>query len=148
MAYRLLADVIVAAHLAYVGFVVLGQVAIAVGLVLKWSWIRNPVFRLSHLLAILIVAGEALLGIECPLTVWQDRLRELGGLAVDQHAFVERLLDNVLFVPVAPEVLRWVYVGFAALVLATLVLAPPRWAKAAAGSGVPGRGPAWASARR
>lgn len=69
------ADVLVVIHLAYVGFVVVGLVAIFAGMLLRWQWIRNPWFRWTHLAMILIVAGEAIVDFECPLTTWEKALR-------------------------------------------------------------------------
>jgi Protein of Unknown function (DUF2784) len=127
MAYDLLADLVVALHLAYVSYVIVGQAAILLGWALKWNWIRNPWFRLSHLAAIVIVATEALLHISCPLTVWEDQLRTLAGHSVEQGSFIGRFLDDLMFYDVEPAVLTGIYVGFALLVLLTLLLVPPRW---------------------
>jgi hypothetical protein len=127
MVYELLADLVVAVHVAYVSYVVLGQLAIVAGLLLRWGWVRNPIFRLSHLLAILIVAGEALLDITCPLTVWEDRLRSLAGHDVEEGSFIGRFLHDLMFYDLEPAVFTWIYVGFAALVLVTLLVGPPRW---------------------
>ncbi len=127
MAYRLLADLVVAVHCAYVAFVVVGQLLILVGILRKWGWVRNRWFRVAHLAAILIVAAEAVLDIACPLTVWEQRLRVWGGLPARGGTFIGNLLDDLLFYDFPPWVFTAVYVGFALLVLATLVLAPPRW---------------------
>ena len=77
--YALAADVLVAAHVGYVGFVVLGQLAVVVGIASHWGWIRNPWFRVIHLLAISVVAAEAILGLHCPWTTWERDLRALAG---------------------------------------------------------------------
>jgi uncharacterized protein DUF2784 len=69
------ADVLVAIHLAYVGFVVVGLLAIFAGMLFRWQWIRNPWFRWIHLSMILFVAGEAIVDFECPLTTWENTLR-------------------------------------------------------------------------
>src|SRR5262249_11268514 len=69
MVYGLLADLIVAIHVGYVGVVVFGLLAILIGGPLGWRWVRNPWFRVIHLLMILIVATEAIWDITCPLTV-------------------------------------------------------------------------------
>ncbi len=74
--YGLWADVLVAIHLAYVGFVIMGQLLIGIGVVWKWAWVRNPVFRWVHLSMIGIVAVEALAGLKCPLTTWEEMLRQ------------------------------------------------------------------------
>lgn len=126
MAYGLLADAIVAIHVAYVSYVVLGQLLIWLGLALRWSWIYNPWFRWTHLLMIGIVGAEALLNIECPLTRWERHFRVLAGQQVSEASFVGRLLHNLIFVDWPPWTIDSLHVFFALVVLATFVLAPPR----------------------
>lgn len=64
--FRLAADLVVAVHVAYVTFVIVGLVAVVVGWWCDWQWTRNLTFRLSHLLSITIVAGEAYAGSLAP----------------------------------------------------------------------------------
>ena len=127
MPYSFLADLLVAFHVAYVGFVVLGQVAILIGAALHWSWIRNLWFRLGHLTAIGLVALEAIWGINCPLTVWESNLRQLAGQEFSGDSFMARLLHRLIFFHVDPWILDIAHIAFAVLVLATLILIPPRW---------------------
>src|SRR5947208_13548246 len=96
MWYGLLADVIVAVHVAYVSYVVFGQLAIFAGVVLRWQWIRNCWFRLTHLVAISIVAFEAIMNITCPLTLWEEQLRRAAGQATSGETFVGRLLHYLI----------------------------------------------------
>jgi len=126
MWYSWLADVVVAVHVAYVAFILLGQLAIVAGIALKWGWIRNPWFRVTHLVAITVVALEALLGIACPLTVWEDTLRTWAGQQVSEDTFIGRSLDNLVFYEAGAWVFTTCYIAFALLVLATFVLVPPR----------------------
>ncbi|HEY1376170.1 MAG TPA: DUF2784 domain-containing protein [Gemmataceae bacterium] len=126
MRYRLLADFVVAVHSAYVAFVVVGQVLILIGLWRNWRWVRNWWFRVLHLVAISIVAAEAVFNVACPLTTWEQRLRELAGDEVSHGTFVGDLLHNLIFVDAPPWAFTVGYVAFAAVVLATFVLAPPR----------------------
>jgi hypothetical protein len=127
MGYGLLADLIVAVHVAYVGFVVLGMAAIVVGMVFRWQWVRNPWFRCAHLLMISYVAFEALVGWACPLTTWEARLRGLAGEEAADGLFVGRLLHNLIHFEFPMWVFNVVYVGFALLVLSTFWFAPVRW---------------------
>jgi hypothetical protein len=128
MFYRVLADVLSAIHLGLMLYVVVGQLAILLGIVFRWRWIRNPWFRWTHLAAILTVAAEAVLYIDCPLTNWEDALRALANEKVDQRSFTARVVHALLF-PNLPNVdyefLTYSYYGFALLVLVTFVLAPP-----------------------
>ena len=126
MAYRLLADLIVAIHSGYVAFVLVGQLLILIGLWRGWRWVRNWWFRVVHLVAILIVALEAVFDIACPLTTWEQRLRELAGDEVSRGTFIGDLLHNLIFVQAPAWAFTAGYVAFAAVVLATFVLAPPR----------------------
>ena len=125
--YGFFADLIVAAHVAYVLFILFGQLAILIGACLRWNWIRNPWFRFSHLIAIVIVAVEAVFGIVCPLTRWEGKLRELAGQEAAAGSFIGRLLDQFLFYDAPEWILNAFHVGFAILVIATFVLVQPRW---------------------
>ena len=98
MWYGYAADLLVFVHVLYVGYVVLGQAAIILAAPFRWRWARNPWFRFSHLAAIGYVAYEAVMGIRCPLTVWEEQLREAGGQAVQSgQTFMGRLFHNLLF---------------------------------------------------
>ena len=129
MWYGFAADLIVAVHVAYVAYVIFGQLAIIVGAAMKWQWVRNPWFRFTHLLAIGIVAVEAIQGWPCPLTVWEGQLRELAGQAFNgSESFMGKLLHDVLFFENVPQlVLDTGYVATMILVLQGLIMYPPRW---------------------
>jgi hypothetical protein len=124
--YSILADVVVAVHVGYVSFVVLGQLAILAGLVRGWSWVRNPWFRWVHLLMMTVVGLEAVLGIVCPLTSLESSLRHAAGEQVSDTSFLGRLLHDLIFIPVPPAAITALHVSFALVVLGTFVLAPPR----------------------
>ncbi|HEX4592228.1 MAG TPA: DUF2784 domain-containing protein [Gemmataceae bacterium] len=126
MAYRLLADLIVTIHSAYVAFVVVGQVLILVGWWRGWRWVRNFWFRVMHLIAIGIVALEAIFDVACPLTTWEQRLREMAGDQVSRGTFIGDLLDKLIFIDAPPWAFTVAYVAFALLVAATFYFAPPR----------------------
>lgn len=127
MSYALLADVIVAIHVAYVSYIVIGQMAIPLGAWRGWQWIRNRWFRATHLLAITIVALEAVFGIACPLTVWEDELRRAAGSDVGAGTFMGRLLHRLLFYELPPWVFTAIYVGFALIVVISLFCVPVCW---------------------
>ena len=126
MAYGFLADLLVAIHTAYVAFVILGMAAILAGAIFRWSWVRNPWFRWGHLLAIVIVGLEAVLGITCPLTEWENVLRILAGQEASGTSFIGRCLHGTIFVNISEGVLAGCHIGFALLVLTTFCFVPPR----------------------
>src|SRR6185312_15889214 len=92
-----LADAVVGLHLAYVSYVVLGQAYIFLGMIRRWSSIRVRWFRISHLAMIWIVALEAVVGIACPLTTLENRLRRAAEQPHDERTFVGRCMDRVVF---------------------------------------------------
>jgi hypothetical protein len=142
LVYSTLADVVVAAHAAYVLFVILGLLAILAGVLFRWSWTRNFWFRLAHLAMIGVVVVESVLGIVCPLTTLEQSLREKAGLPAESGSFIGRWVHELLFFQAPEWVFTIVYCLFGAAVLATFWLAPPRWPsvgsakpQASAGSG-------------
>ena len=122
-----LADAIVTVHLAIVSFVLFGLILILLGLVFRWRWTRNFWFRLVHLCTIGIVVFEAIVGIECPFTVWERELRQAAGQTVSDASFIGQLTHNLLFYEAPESTFTVIYIVFGLLVLATFVLAPPRW---------------------
>ncbi len=122
-----LADLVVAVHVGYVAFVVVGQILILIGVWRRWGWVRNRWFRCLHLLAILIVAGEALFNVTCPLTTWEARLRQAAGQQVSQGTFVGNMLHHLIFFDAPDWVFNMSYVLFAVLVGLTFWFAPPVW---------------------
>jgi hypothetical protein len=121
MSSTLAADVVLVLHFAFVAFVVGGLAAIWMGAALGWRWVRSLGFRIAHLVAICFVAAEALLGIMCPLTVWEDALR---GRA-SESGFIARWIRSVMYYDLPPWIFTAAYVGFAIVVALTFWFVPP-----------------------
>ena len=121
----LAADMTLVIHVAVVIFVLFGLVAIYIGYFLKWSWVTNIYFRLTHLAAIGIVVIQSWAGITCPLTTWEMALRERAGDATYSGSFIQHWLQGFLYYS-APE---WVFILcyslFGALVLASWLIVKP-----------------------
>jgi len=110
-----LADLILIVHFAFVSFVVGGLVLVWIGAAAGWTWVRNLWFRVAHLAAILFVAGEALAGVWCPLTIWEDTLRGVQA----EKSFVARWIHRVMFYDFPGWMFTIAYVAFALVVAAT-----------------------------
>ncbi len=122
------ADVIVIIHLFYALFAVGGEVIILAGAIFRWKGIRNPLFRISHLVAVGLVAVEAATGINCPLTVWEYDLRQLTGQAVEKNlSFIARLVRLIIFYNFPSWVFTVMHIAFGLLVIFTYILIPPRF---------------------
>lgn len=125
--YILLADLVLLAHVAYVGFVVVGLLLIAVGGLLRWQWVRHFWFRLVHLVMMLIVAVETVFAVTCPLTTWENDLRTLASQETVEGDIIAHWLQAVLFFTWPEWVFTALYYGFTALIFVAFVLVPPRW---------------------
>jgi Protein of Unknown function (DUF2784) len=117
----MIADAIVVVHFGIVLFIVGGLIAVWVGASLDWKWVRNRWFRYVHLAAIAYVAAEAVIGVACPLTVWEALAR--GGAPAE--SFVGRWVRYLLFYRAPEWVFTVAYVAWALATLATWWLVPP-----------------------
>jgi hypothetical protein len=115
------ADLVLFAHFAFVLFVVGGLVITWIGAALRWAFVRSYGFRAAHLAAICFVVAEAVGGVVCPLTLWEDALR---GTSSDT-SFVARWVHRLMFYNLPEWVFTLAYVGFAAVVALTFWLVPP-----------------------
>jgi hypothetical protein len=117
----MLADVVLGVHLLIILFIVAGVPLAYLGAALRWPWVRSRRWRVLHLGAMVFVAAESLLGITCPLTVWEDALR--GRRPAGD--FIERWIDRVIFYDAPTWVFTVAYVAFTVLVLVTWYAVPP-----------------------
>ncbi len=117
----MLANAILLIHFALVLFITAGLPLIYVGAALGWTWVRAWRWRALHLAAIVLVAMESLLGIACPLTVWENALR--GNQS--NRGFIEHWIDRIMFYDIPAWVFILAYTGFAVLVAVTWVTIPP-----------------------
>ena len=117
----MLADFVLVVHFAFVAFVVGGLALIWIGAAAGWQWVRNFWFRIAHLAAIAFVAAEAVVGVLCPLTVWEAALR--GTQA--EKSFVAQWVHRLLFYDFPEWAFTFLHVGFALLVAASWFLVRP-----------------------
>jgi hypothetical protein len=87
MMYRVLADLVMLLHFAFVAFVVGG------GLLVLWrrrlAWLHLPV--------VLYGASLELAGWVCPLTPVEQRLRRAAGGAGYEGGFIDHYLEGILY---------------------------------------------------
>lgn len=89
MPYRLLADAVLVLHLAFVGFVVAGGLA-----VLRWprlAWLHLPALAWG---AWVVLSGEV-----CPLTPLENALRQAAGGGAYRDSFIEHYLIALIYPP-------------------------------------------------
>jgi len=124
--YRSLADFVLVTHVGFVAFVVVGLLAILVGGVCGWRWIRNPWFRAFHLAAIGLVVAQAWLEAICPLTTLEMYLRDKAGDSTYSGTFIGHWLQELLYYEAPHWVFAICYSLFALAVIASWVKFRPR----------------------
>lgn len=129
------ADLILAVHFLFVLFVAGGLVAVWIGAARGWHWVRNRRFRLLHIAAVGFVAFESIVGMVCPLTVWEDALRGGGPGA----SFVARWVGRLLYWQLPEAVFTAVYVAVALATIVTYFRVPPQSSSSTPGPFSPGR---------
>ena len=125
--YRLTADLVVVVHFAFVAFVVFGLLLTLMGGARRWQWVRDVRFRALHLAAIGFVVVESLCGITCPLTVWEQHLRDLAGQSSYRGDFLATWVHELMFFEAEPWVFTLCYCSFGAAVALSWLLVPPRF---------------------
>ena len=125
--YLVFADLVLVLHLAIVAFMVLGLLVIWIGFWRRWEFVRNFWFRLVHLAAMGVVLAESVFGVLCPLTVWEERLRQLAsGGGQYAGSFVQHWVHRILFYQADERVFIVFYAAFFGAIVLSLFLVRPR----------------------
>ena len=124
--FLLAADAILLLHVLFVAFVVASLVLILVGKVRAWFWVRNPWFRLAHLIAIGVVIVQSWVEAVCPFTTLEMALRSRVGDVVYSESFISHWLQIILYYQAPAWVFVVCYTVFGAIVAASWILVLPR----------------------
>lgn len=87
MGYRLLADLVMLVHFAFVVFVVTGGL-------LAWRW---PRLLWVHSAVLVYAAAIVTIGFTCPLTPLEQHLRRVAGTSGYDGGFVDRYIEGVVY---------------------------------------------------
>ncbi len=88
-----LADLILMLHFFIVIFITLQFFTVPVAYKLNWKWQKNRVLRIIHLIMIFFVTTEAVIGITCPLTIIENKLRNI----YSYNTFLENWISKIMF---------------------------------------------------
>lgn len=87
VAYRVLADVVIVLHFAFILFVAFGAL-----LALRW-----PRLVWAHIPCVAYAVGIAVFGFVCPLTPLEKELRSAAGDEGYAGGFVDQYIENVIY---------------------------------------------------
>jgi hypothetical protein len=117
----LIAQFILALHVVIITFNVAGLVVIPLGAWGNWRIVRIAWLRLLHLGLLAIVAGQALAGRACILTIWQNNLTGHSG---NTTPLIMGWVDRMIFWNLPLWVFTVIYSVVFLYVLALTVLVP------------------------
>jgi len=112
------ADLVLLAHALWVLVILAGIPAVWLGYRRGWGWVRRRGLRLAHAGMMGIVTAEVLLGLACPLTLWENALRRSDGRrGFDDGGFVAHWVGRLLYYD-APG---WVFTATYVAVMGVIV---------------------------
>lgn len=117
-----LAALVLFFHVGVIVFNLFGMVAVPLGHWRGWRFVRVRWWRALHVAALAAVAGQALLGRACFLTLWQDALL---GMPARTTPLVMGWVDRLLFWPLPLWFFAALYVALLLYVLLLWRLVPP-----------------------
>ena len=125
MTYHLLADAILVIHLAWIVFMLYGFV-LTVRAFWRPAFWNRWLFRTVHLGGIIVVAGLEILGKYCPLTIWENSLRQhYHPTTQTPSSFVLGWIEKLIYPDVSPLVYLIPTYGIALFTIVMFVLKPP-----------------------
>ena len=120
-----MADLILLIHFLYLLGVIIPVPLIILGRFLGWGYIRNKWFRRIHLAMVLAVVVQVPFQILCPLTVLEQRFREMGGEAGPGKSFVSHWVSRLLYFDFPSWVFSVLYLAFGMIVIVLYIRIPP-----------------------
>ncbi|EQD76007.1 hypothetical protein B1B_01979, partial [mine drainage metagenome] len=123
---RLLVLCILILHLGIIVFNIGGLIVIPWGGVRGWSWVRNFWLRLAHLVALSVVAIQALLGRACFLTIWQAELSTRAEARGHTPPLIAHWINQLIFWPIPLWVFTLLYIVVWVYTVALWWRFPPR----------------------
>lgn len=124
--YSLMADVILVIHFLFIAFVLAGQACIILGYFRKWHWVRQFLFRVCHVVAIAVVVVQAWANQLCPLTIWENALRQTAGRRSYDGAFIQHWVGRLVYYDAPQWFFTVAYSLFGVVVLLSSVWVRPR----------------------
>ena len=125
MFYRVMADIFMVIHFAWILFMLLG-LALTVRAFFRPGFFDRWLFRTIHLVGIMFVAALEALKAYCPLTLWENALRRHYDPSHEYPgSFIIGYLEHLIYPNVSPAVVMVPTVLIALFILAVFIIKPP-----------------------
>ncbi len=125
MFYRVLADIFMVVHFAWIVFMLLGFV-LTIRAFFRPAFFDRWLFRTIHMAGIVFVAALEALKAYCPLTLWENALRRHYNPSHEYPgSFIIGYLERLIYPDASPEVVMIPTVLIALFVLAVFIIKPP-----------------------
>jgi hypothetical protein len=118
----ILAEAILAAHVAVILFNVFGLIAVPLGALCGWRFVRIRWWRVLHVVLLGTVAVQAVVGRACLLTLWQAALADGAG---SPTPLIMSWVNRIIYWPLPIWVFAVLYLLVFGYALALLWLVPP-----------------------
>jgi Protein of Unknown function (DUF2784) len=90
----LLAEAVLAAHVAVILFNLFGLIVVPIGAARGWRFVRIAWWRVLHVVLLAAVAAQALASRACILTLWQS---DLAGSAASPTPLIMNWVDRLIY---------------------------------------------------
>lgn len=126
MFYKILADIIVITHFAWLLFMLLGFILTLRGIFHK-EFFDRWLFRTLHLLGIAYVSLLAIMGKYCPLTLWENVLRAKYDPSLTYPgSFMIHYAQELLYPDINPLIIRIPTTFIAVFTVIVFIIRPPK----------------------
>ena len=125
MPYRLLADSIVIIHFAWILFMLWGFMLTLRGFLYK-EFFERWILRTFHLFGIAYVSILAIMGEYCPLTIWENTLRQKYDPSLTYPgSFMIHYVEKFVYPEVNPLIIQIPTTFIAIFTVAVFIIKPP-----------------------
>lgn len=126
MIYKIFADFLVFLHLLWIIFMIGGFFLIVIGF-FRGDFLDRWIFRTLHLLGIIYIGILAVLREYCPLTIWENTLRNMHEAGTGYPgSFIGHYIQKIVYPNVNPDILRFTTALMGILTVIFFILRPPQ----------------------
>lgn len=121
-----LAQIVLAVHMAFALFLILGMVVIPIGALRHWPFVFEFGWRLAHLAVAFAIALQKVLGQTCFLSIWEFNLLERANLAHAHIPLVHMWAINIMHWNMPLWFFTVLYIGILLYIVWLWRVVPPR----------------------